>query len=219
MPYQYGYKRYSRKKGLNLTLLLIIINVAVFIAVLILQATLGEGVFNLIAVTPSAILAGKNLWTIITNMFVHANFLHLFVNMLSLFFLGSFLERLIGKKRYILIYFISGIVASLFFVFLAGSSMQNIPAVGASGAIFGLAGVLALITPKLPVYIMFIPIPIPLWIGVVGILVIMWAISLLAGLPIGNTAHLGGLLAGAAYGLFLRTKHKRKIQVLDKMFR
>ncbi|MEM2090001.1 MAG: rhomboid family intramembrane serine protease [Candidatus Pacearchaeota archaeon] len=210
---------YKRKKTLSLTMIIILINIVTFFIVLLLASFFGESFFYKIAVQPAAILQGKNLWTLVSNMFVHANFLHLFVNMLSLFFLGNFLERLIGKKRFFSIYLISGIVASLFFVFLAPSSQREIPAVGASGAIFGVAGVLALLTPRIPVYLMFIPIPIPLWIGVIIALAVMWIASIAVGLPVGNTAHLGGLIAGIVYGYILRKRHARKVALLDRLFR
>ncbi|UCD20723.1 MAG: rhomboid family intramembrane serine protease [archaeon] len=210
---------YTRKRGFNLTMLLIIINIAVFIAIIALVGALGEEFFYLVAVQPAAILAGQRLWTMITNIFVHASFLHLFVNMLSLYFLGNFLERLIGKKRLFWAFIIGGIVSAAFFVFLASASQALIPAVGASGAIFCLAGILAIITPRVPVYVMFIPVAIPLWIGVVIALVVMWIASIAAGLPIGNTAHLGGLVAGVVYGIYLRKKYSRKVHMLDKYFR
>lgn len=209
------------KKHFSATLLIVILNVVFFIVATILSSHYGDIILKNIAVQPLFILHGEKLWTIVTSMFMHGGFLHLFVNMVSLIFLGSFLERLIGTKRFLLIYFISGIVASLAFVFLALAFHSNleIPAVGASGAIFGIAGVLAVITPKLPVYIMFIPIAMPMWLGIVLMLALLWLISIAAGLPIGNTAHLGGFLAGLAYGFYLRLKHKRKVALLDKYFR
>ena len=155
---------------------------------------------------------------LLTTMFAHAGFFHLFVNILALYFIGSFLERLIGKKRFLGIYFASGIMASLFFVLFSLFTGQNIPAVGASGAIFGLAGVLTILTPKIPVFIMFIPIPLPLWLGMVILLFVVWIFSAAFNIPIGNTAHLGGFLTGLAYGIYLRMKYKRKIRILDRFF-
>lgn len=217
--HNYDYLRKAKSRRVfrpSITLIIIAINIILFFTLLY-----GFGVdwtTKNIAIQPSTILHGERLWTIITNMFMHANFLHLFVNMLSLFFLGTFLERVIGKKRYIMIYLIAGIIASLAFVFLAAAFGGNLalPAVGASGAIFGLGGVLALITPKLPVYVFFIPVAMPLWIGVVVAFVVMWLISWVAGIPIGNTAHLGGLIAGVIYGLVLRLKYKKKVALLNK---
>ena len=217
----------KRKKQKSCILWIVGINVVIFLAVLIMEYS-GLKVSQHLSLKPVDVMAGKNLWTIITSMFMHAGFWHLFVNMLSLVFLGSFLERIIGAKRFLLIYFISGISASLFFVFLSyffgGSSLGAlifgsplIPAVGASGAIFGIAGVLVILTPKTKIYLMFIPIGMQMWFGVILILAVMWLFSILAKLPVGNTAHLGGLLAGLAYGIFIKKKYRRKIEMINQM--
>lgn len=208
-----------KKAGISATLILIIINAAIFLIAYPLSFVY-ENLLQYIAIKPAFILQGQYLWTIITSMFMHASIMHIFVNMLSLMFLGSFTERLIGKKRFVLFYLISGIIASLAFVFLALIFTQelNAMAVGASGAIFAIAGLLAVLTPKIKVYIMFIPIPMPLWLAVIIMLAALWAISIFAGIPIGNTAHLGGLIVGVAYGFYLRKKHSRKVKKLDRFF-
>jgi membrane associated rhomboid family serine protease len=139
--------------------------------------------------------------------------------MFSLLFLGGFLERIIGKKRFIWIFMVSGIVGSLLYIlnfYLTGNG--DIPAVGASGAIFGLGGMLAVITPRMPVYIMFIPIAMPMWVGVTLSLALLWFLSIAAGLPIGNLAHLGGLIAGLGYAVYLRTKYKRRFDMISHYF-
>ena len=117
-------------------------------------------------------------------------------------------------------YIVSGLVAGLFFVFLSliFKSDLNIYAVGASGAIFGIGGLLMILTPRLPVLVYFI-IPMPMWIAMIFLLGVLWVLSYAAGLPIGNTAHLGGLLAGVIYGLYLKSKYKRKVMALNRMFR
>jgi membrane associated rhomboid family serine protease len=154
-------------------------------------------------------------------MFIHANPFHLFANMFSLLFLGNFLERIIGKKRFAFIYFVSGIVAALFFVFFALliRSEFNVYAVGASGAIFGIIGVIVILTPKLRVFVFPIPFPIPMFIAALIALFGLWIISIFAGLPIGNTAHLGGFVSGVIYGIYLRIKYKRKVRLLNKFLR
>ncbi|MEM4215346.1 MAG: rhomboid family intramembrane serine protease [Candidatus Pacearchaeota archaeon] len=213
----------SRKKRefYNFTLILIALNFLFFLLTLILQYIYGDIILENIAIQPSFILKGEKLWTIFTSMFMHANLMHLFVNMMSLLFLGSFLERLIGSKRFLFIYIVSGIVASLAFVFFAlvFKSDLNVPAVGASGAIFGVGGILAVLTPRLPVFILFIPIAMPMWFGIVLMLAVMWIVSAIVGLPIGNTAHLGGFVAGLIYGFYLRIKYKRRVAILDRIFR
>jgi hypothetical protein len=208
-------KRYS-----NLVLWIVGINVVFFLLIMSLAFFLSEKVFNYVAFTPSDFVQGKNLWTLLTSMFMHGSVSHLFVNMFSLLFLGSFLERLIGSKRFLGIYMTSGIIASLFFVLFAYAFNldPNIPAVGASGAIFGIAGMLAVLTPKMPVYILFIPIAMPMWFGVILILIVMWFLSITVNLPIGNAAHLGGLLCGLAYSFYLKNKYKRKARIIADFY-
>jgi membrane associated rhomboid family serine protease len=99
---------------------------------------------------------------------------------------------------------------------LTGSDL-NIYAVGASGAIFGLGGLLAVLTPRLPVLVMFI-IPMPMWLAMVVLMFGLWAVSLAAGLPIGNIAHLGGLLVGLSYGVYLKKKYPRKTKMISRYF-
>ncbi len=179
--------------------------------------------FKYIALNPKNILEGKYIWTLLTSMFMHSpsSIFHLFVNMLSLFFIGSFVERIIGSKRYLKFYLASGIFSGIFFVlwsFLFNTDL-NVYAVGASGAIFSLVGLLVILTPNIPVYIMFIPYPIKIKYAAPGLLLLLWIISIAGNIPIGNSAHLGGLLFGLGYGLFLKTKFKRKTRILNEYFR
>ena len=123
---------------------------------------------------------------------------------------------------------ISGIFAGLFFVVIAyffgnteiGTRIFGSPeifAVGASGAIFALGGLLAVLTPRLRVYVFFV-IPMQMWIAMAVLLVVLWAASVGAGLPFGNTAHLGGLLAGVIYAVYLKNKYRRKTALISKYF-
>lgn len=160
-------RRKSILNSLSLTAILIVINVIVFIVFIIFLIFFRnnpEFLYNYLALKPSNIIQGKYLWTFITSMFAHAGFEHLFFNMISLFFIGTFVERIIGRKRYLRFYVISGLVAGIFFVFLAyffgnGELTMKIFGnpenfgVGASGAIFGLAGLLAVLIPYKKVYL------------------------------------------------------------------
>ena len=204
--------------NLSITNWIIITNVLFFIFSLFLLSQ-NEGFIDYIALKPSNILQGRYLWSIVTSMFMHANFSHLFVNMISLMFIGNFLERIVGRKRFFWFYIFSGLISALFFVGLAlvFKSELDIFAVGASGAIFGLGGLLMILTPNLPVLVFFI-IPMKMWKAMIFLMFGIWIISLIAGLPIGNTAHLGGLLTGIAYGLYLKRKYKRKVSMLNRMF-
>ena len=204
------------KKGrgfnLSLNMKLILINV-VLTTIFTILIFINSSLIDSIAINPSNILQGKYLWTFLTSMFMHGGIFHLFANMISLFFIGSLVEKILGEKRYLYFYLISGFVASIFFILsgLIDVNSLNAYAVGASGAIFGLVGLLVLLTPNLPVYVMFIPIPIKMKYAGPGMLFVLWLISsapLVFGgqsLPIGNWAHFGGLVAGVVYGIYLKT--------------
>jgi hypothetical protein len=168
------------------------------------------------ALKPANIFQGKMIWTLFTSMFLHIYFGHLFVNMISLYFVGNFVEKLIGKKRLAVFYILSGLIASMAFVLLSliFKAEYNVYAVGASGAIFALASLLMIITPRLRVLVFFI-IPMPLWAAMLVLLFGLWVISFLLHLPIGNTAHFGGFLVGVFYGSYLRFKYSKKVKILN----
>jgi membrane associated rhomboid family serine protease len=151
---------------------------------------------------------------------MHANFFHIFANMVTLIFVGGLAQKILGQKRYLWFYLISGIIASSFFVLIAWifQTDLNTYAVGASGALFGVIGLLMIITPNLPVFIMFIPIPIKLKYAAPGILIVLWLVSIAGDVPIGNVAHLGGLLSGLIYGVYLRQKYKNKTKAISRHF-
>jgi membrane associated rhomboid family serine protease len=134
-------------------------------------------------------------WTIITDLFIHGSFGHIIANMVSLYFLGSFLLRLIGERDFILIYFIGGIIGNVFYILWAytpwGDPYSTV--IGASGAIFAIGGALAVMAPKLRVLLFFV-FPMPLWAAIILFFVISF-------LPyIAWQAHLGGLLLGLLAG-------------------
>ena len=183
-----------------------------------------------VAIQPSAIMQGQYLWTIITNIFMHASFAHLLINMFVLFSLGGLCEKIIGRKRFFWFYLVSGIIAGLSFVFFAYFFGNNplgqrifgapfSPAVGASGAIFAVAGLFMILTPRLRFTIIFLPFfSLPAYIMIPLVLVLTWVISVSAGFGVGNTAHFGGFLVGVAYALYLRHKYKRKTKMIERYF-
>ncbi|MEX0920760.1 MAG: rhomboid family intramembrane serine protease [Candidatus Pacearchaeota archaeon] len=200
---------------------IIFTNVILFVFVWGLLLT---GVFSETFFSNNIALSLENIenfrfWTFLTSMFMHGGFFHLFVNMLSLFFLGGLLEKILGPKRYFGFYMISGLFAGLLYIIFELIFPSGLGAVGASGALFGLVGLLVLLTPNLPVYAMFIPVPIKMKYAGPGILVLLWLISVWADIPIGNTAHLGGLIIGLTYGIYLRKKYKRKTRMIRNHFK
>jgi len=140
-------------------------------------------------------------WTIITAMFVHAGIGHILGNMITLYFFGSYLIRLIGERNFWVLYLCGGILGNILFMLLAPPFSV---AVGASGAIFAVGGALTLMRPKLRVFIIPIPVPIPLWVAVIGGFLIL---SFLPG--VAWQAHLGGLVFGLIMASFFRRRERR----------
>jgi len=217
--------------NLSVTGKLILINVAIFI-IFFPIFLFREDIIQYIALRPDLFFSGY-VWTLLTSMFMHGSIFHILVNMFVLFSLGGLCEKIIGRKRFLWFYLLSGLIAGLIFVFLAfylGSANPESPAyrifaspetfaVGASGAIFAIAGLFMILTPKLRFSILFFPFfSLPAYIMIPLVLFGTWIVSYYAQFGIGNTAHFGGFLAGVIYGLYLRQKYKRKTQMISKYF-
>jgi membrane associated rhomboid family serine protease len=144
------------------------------------------------------ILFPERPWTILTSMFIHAGIWHIITNMLTLYFFGSYLNRLVGERNFLIIYFVGGLLGNVLYLLL-GSPFSI--AVGASGAVFAVGGALAVLRPKLTVFIIPIPVPIPLWVAVIGGFLVL---SFNPG--IAWQAHLGGLIVGLVGGYFFRRR-------------
>ncbi len=142
-------------------------------------------------------------WGILTSMFVHDGLYHLFANMITLYFFGGFFNRLVGSRTFLLVYFGGGIVGGIFFILLTSNAL----AVGASGAVFALGAVMAVLVPRMRVVIFPIPAPIQLWMATIGIFVILTILPMLGVLPgIAWQAHLGGALTGLIAGYILKQR-------------
>jgi len=195
--------RYRTNEGELIPIIVIIIlNVIVYLGVNIATFN-GSNIIPLLGLYGSWSALIERPWTLITYMFTQADFMHLLTNMLTLYFFGSFLNRVAGVNNFLLIYFGGGIIGGLF---VLGLSSPYIPTIGASGAVFALGGALAIVAPKVKVFIFPIPVPMPLWVAV--------AIGFLILLPfsfISWQGHLGGLVFGLLAGLYLR--HRLKIAV------
>lgn len=279
----YTNKRINRSfnllRMLSVTNWLIIFNVLLFFLYLILKTFVPEQtLLDIFAISGKSFFSGK-VWTLLTSMFMHGGFAHLAFNMISLFFIGNFVERIIGRKRFLWFYVLSGLFAGIFYVTLSNFFGFGIfekiflspatYAVGASGAIFGLLGLLAVLTPYNKVYLivgpliaiviesllayiipnssylplidtivtiyfvlalfaMFsfnralqklaIPVEMSFWVLPLVAIVPLIVIGIFFPLPIGNTAHLGGLIAGLIYGNYLRKKYKKKTTFIREYF-
>ncbi len=220
----------KRKKGFSvITWLIIITSIISIIGFIALNSS--EEYIAYIALKPANILQGNFIWTLLTHMFAHGGIGHLLINMFVLFSLGSLCEKIIGRKRFIWFYLISGIFAGILSVTLSGFfgntpwgarifGSPDIYMVGASGAIFAIAGLYVMLLPRLKFMIIFLPFfSLPAYIMVPFVLAVMWIVSIIFNWPIGNVAHFGGFLVGLIYGLYLKTKYRKKVAHLQQFFR
>ena len=175
---------------------LIVINSLVFIL-----TTVSPSVGDTLALTKP--VAPAYYWTILTAMFVHANFFHILGNMVTFYFFSVICLQLIDQKWFLAVYFIGGILGNLLFL-LIGPEYSAV--VGASGAIFAIGGVIMAMRPTVRVYLYFI-IPMPLWVAIIGAFLITVFIP-----GVAWQAHLGGLVVGLVAGLLFRRKERQRLK-------
>ncbi len=192
---------------------LISLNIVVFVMWMI------PSYFSLMAnhflVSWDFLLEGR-FWTLITSVFSHNLFLHIFINMFVLKSFGGIVEETIGTRRFLTFYFLAGIFSSFCHCWVSAYLLQQpeLPALGASGAIAGLILVFSFLYPREKIYIFGI-IPIPaLWGALAFVGLDVWGLveqTRGSGLPIGHGAHIGGALFGTFYYFFfLRPKMVRR---------
>ena len=144
-------------------------------------------------------------YTLVTAIFLHSGIPHLFYNLFGLALFGSILEHVIGSKRFLILFFVAGLAASLISIPFYARVL------GASGAIFGILGMLGVLRPKLTVWVYSMPMPMILALFV-------WAAADMLGVFVptdtANIAHLGGLGIGVVAGLYYRTQFKEKKETL-----
>jgi len=187
-----AYRSYKRS-NLNPLWILIALNVILFVVTLAIPSLIMS--FGL---APAGF--AERPWTILTSLFLHGSFGHILGNMITLYFFGRYLRLLVGSSKFLLVYFIGGILGGILYILLAPPLSI---AIGASGAVFALGGALAVMRPKLRVLVFPIPVPMPLWAAVVGGFII---ISFLPN--VAWQAHLGGLAFGVSGGYFFRRKER-----------
>jgi membrane associated rhomboid family serine protease len=202
------------KIGLQwLTVLLIGINVVVFLY----QASLGESrleqFIRTYGVVPAQIMQGQNLISLLTSMFMHGGWMHLFGNMLSLWIFGDNVEAVLGKPLYLVFYLLGGLAASaVHILFSLGSTT---PSLGASGAIAAVMGAYVVMFPKARVRVIagrsrrVTRVTALLFVGIWFALQFFNGVASL-GVNTAQTggvaywAHIGGLVAGVVAGFLVR---------------
>lgn len=153
--------------------------------------------------TESLLLTSNSLtepWRFLTAVFLHGSIVHLFYNLFALLLFGIMLESLIGSKKFLWLFLISGILANVASFWFYPSSL------GASGAIMAIIGCLAVLRPLMTVWAFSLPMP-------MFIAAILWIGGSVMGIfgfgdqSTGYIAHLGGIVTGLVYGFYLRLKY------------
>ncbi len=182
---------------LPLSIYIIILNSLYYLLMLMLEGS--EGMWKLGGLHFALITEGE-YYRFITAYFLHANELHILMNMFSLFMVGPFIEGIFGKLNFFVLYMVTGLVSALSSYFISSEIMS----VGASGAIYGIVGgftiFLIIYKNELKMDVrrrllinLFIVIGLNLSIGLI-----------FSGLRWDNAGHIGGLLSGVLIGYFLK---------------
>ena len=202
---------------------LLLSNIGVFLLQLFLQLGLHVGgvylydvFFEFFALFP--IGQGFLPWQLVTYMFLHGGFLHIFFNMLALWFFGVELENVWGTRRFMMYYFLCGIGAGISNLFITPLFAVPEPTIGASGAIYGILLAFGMLFPDAPVFVYFLfPIKAKYFVA------IFIAIELFYGVTgtqagVAHFAHLGGALVGFVY-LMMYRKSFPSLNRLSRIFR
>ena len=143
-------------------------------------------------------------WMFLTSIFLHTDISHLFFNVIALFIFGIYLERMVGRRTFIIIFFTSGILGNVGYLLTATDPLT--PAIGASGAVYGIIGTLAALAPFMIIYVYgLLPMPMVVAAIIYGFLDFG---GLFVSSRIAHGAHLAGMFVGIAFGLFLRNRAK-----------
>jgi membrane associated rhomboid family serine protease len=140
------------------------------------------------------------IWQPFTYMFVHGSLQHLLFNMLGLFFFGSYVERELGSKEFLLYYLLTGTLAGIFsFGAYALTGAWGVRLVGASGAVYAVLLAFAVINPRARIYIWgILPVPAAVLVGAYTVIE-LWSEIFSYGGNIAHLTHLAGFGFGALY--------------------
>lgn len=183
---------------------LLMVTVGVYLVQTVLQMAGVDFLTGLLGLSVGGLMQA-HIWQLVTYLFLHGGPLHLLMNMLMLYFLGSEIERSLGRVHFLLLYFLSGLLGGLGWALLMWP-YEGV-CVGASGAIFGLLGAFATLYPQREVMLLVffvIPITMRAWVLalVLGAVQFLMMVSPYAG-GVAYSAHLAGGLAGVVYILTL----------------
>ncbi len=189
--YMKSAQRETPESGRRMLIALIVINVAAFLLI-----PSNSQLYRQLSLSIAGLRAGY-WFELVSAMFLHGSFGHILMNMWALYVFGSLVAPILGRTRFLTLYFVSGIFGNLLWC----AANLNSPAylVGASGAIFGVMMAVALLTPDVRFMMLFFPVPIK-----AKTLVIVYACyeifsELVTYSDVAHLAHLGGIVGGYIY--------------------
>ena len=181
---------------------LLIVNLAVFVAQMLVNDRQTHALTELFGVTVSGFW---QVWRYLTFQFLHASFWHIALNMLGLYMLGTPLEHRYGTRRFVGFYLACGVTAGIAYVIIgaAGNLNPDMPIIGASGGVYGIVLAAAVYFPHFRLIFLFFPVPIRLAAIIIFggmILLVLEALrSGATGAAMSDVAHLGGAATAAVY--------------------
>lgn len=181
----------------SITFYLIVINAAVSLAGLYINPRIIE----LGYLKPSRTVRENTWYELLTSGFLHANLGHLFVNMFTLYFFGSVMERVLGPEYFLGLY-LTGLIVSGIPSVIKFKDNENYATLGASGAVGAVLFAFIFLFPMESIYLMLIPIPIPAFIFAILYLLYSMYESKQARGKINHEAHLAGAIWGIVYLVF-----------------
>ncbi len=201
----------ARSENTNATWIIILINIIVFLLV-----RLNPKLVLDFATIPILTITFTQPYRILTSMFIHYDILHLFFNMFALFIFGPDIEKVLGKPRYLALYFISGFMAAVIhayyiFLFFPVRNLLMTPAIGASGAIYGVMAAYGVLFPtrRLIAFIGF-PIMAPAIIVIIVLALIQTLYAFVAPYSqVAYAAHVGGFITGLVMTFIFRQGLRR----------
>ena len=179
----------------------------IIIGIFVLQNLPGIPGFTDTFVLNNKAVDNFQIWRYLTAIFLHGSITHLAFNLFALLFFGLVLEKLMGSKKFLLTFLLSGIIANIISVNFYTSSL------GASGAIYGIIGAATVLRPMMMVFAFGIIMPMFLASTFWVIADILRSLGAFGPTNIGSIAHLSGIIIGIILGFILRKKSAKNTNI------
>jgi len=209
----------ARTPNANATWTIIGVNVLIGLSLILLKYSYPIAfihVINEFGAKPILTISWIQPYRLITSMFLHSGFIHLVLNMFALFIFGPDIEMVLGKIRYLLLYFLSGIAADFahayfIYFFFPYERLLMAPAIGASGAIYGVMAAFAVIFPYRRIMIfMGFPIVAPALLAITLMAILQTVYAFFDPFSqVAYAAHVGGFIAGLLMAFMFKPSLKR----------